>query len=328
MLDMGLKHNMNELIGEISEKVSEMEDMLRLFCISEDESISRDLNRIVVSGGKRLRPILSYLCYQLAGKQEKPILPLMCMLELMHTTSLIHDDVIDNASERRGTITINESSGNHRAVQSGDYLLANAMKMLHVYKGTGINEALSNISTQMCFGEFQQMKYLNNLKHQTIKTYFMQAGRKTAYLIATSCYTGAIAGGMSIEKAEILRSYGHNIGMAFQLKDDLLDFEEKSDVDKNTGQDLRKGIFTYPVLYLKEKGLLKDMESLFEKELKSDDDIRTLENHVRINGGIEKTKEIIRSFSLKAMKDLEFLPKTRECDALKKLAKELVTRRK
>lgn len=317
-----------DLIGEVKEKVLEMEDMLKVMCFSEDKTLSSDLNRIVISGGKRLRPILSYMCYRLAGKEEKPILPLMCMLELMHTASLIHDDVIDGAEARRGVSTINFTSGKHRAIQSGDYLLASAMKMLYIYKGTGINEALSNISTQMCYGEFQQMKYLNDLKNQNISTYFTQAGRKTAYLIATSCFTGALAGGMTREEAETLKNYGHNIGMAFQMKDDLLDFAEACETDKNSGQDLRRGIYTYPVLYLKEEGMLKDMELLFEKKEKSEEDIRELTDFIKKNGGVEKTQDMIYSFSLKAIKELDSLPKTRECEALKKLAKELVTRKK
>ena len=121
----------------------------------------------------------------------------MCMLELMHTASLIHDDVVDDAPLRRGVETIHQTSGRHAAVQSGDFLLARAMEYLHLYRGTGINEALADISLQMCLGEFQQMEHLFHIKAQTQEIYFEQIRRKTAYLLATSCYTGAIAGGLN-----------------------------------------------------------------------------------------------------------------------------------
>jgi geranylgeranyl pyrophosphate synthase len=160
MLETVIKQNKSKLLAETGQAVLEMEEMLKRFCISKDALIESDLSRLVISGGKRLRPVLAYLCYRLAGKEARPILPLMCMLELMHTASLIHDDVIDGATERRGVFTVNCTSGNHRAIQSGDFLLAGAMKcFINIKKG--YKRSTFKHTTQMCFAEYQPMKYLN-----------------------------------------------------------------------------------------------------------------------------------------------------------------------
>ena len=318
----------NPMFETIQKKIYQLEQLLKENCVAENVEMRNDLERVVTSGGKRLRPTLAFLSYLVSGKNEKPILPLMCMLELMHTTSLIHDDVIDEATTRRSVATINQTSGKKKAVQSGDFLLSRAMKLLHIYQGTGINEVLSEISTQMCLGEFLQMKNLYDLKNQTMDTYFLQAKRKTGYLIATSCYTGALAGGMEKDQAEYLRNYGQNIGIAFQLRDDLLDFESSTQIEKSSNQDLKRGIFTYPVLYLKEKGISKELVSLFEKKNKTDHEIDVLIDYIKSSDAIKKTKTQIEYFSEMAIAELRKFSKTEASNALEILAKELNVRKK
>lgn len=235
------------LYGQMQQAIADMETRLEELCGSAHLPMTKDLERILMAGGKRLRPSLAYVCYSIGADQSMEIVPLMCMLELMHTASLIHDDIVDEAEIRRNVKTIHTTSGKTAALQSGDYLLARAMEYLHIYKGTGINEALADVSTQMCLGEFQQMKYLYDTKAQTVERYYEQVRRKTAYLLATSCYAGGIAGGLPKEQVEALRSYGEQIGIAFQLKDDVLDFVGTGIFGKASCQDLKRGIFTLPV---------------------------------------------------------------------------------
>ncbi|MCU6762468.1 Heptaprenyl diphosphate synthase component 2 [uncultured Roseburia sp.] len=322
-----IQQNTKVLYRRLKESLGEMEAQLKTLCRSDQLEMSKDLERVVMAGGKRLRPSLAWICHRIGDGKKMEILPLMCMLELMHTASLIHDDVVDDAPLRRGVETIHQTSGRHAAVQSGDFLLARAMEYLHLYRGTGINEALADISLQMCLGEFQQMEHLFHIKAQTQEIYFEQIRRKTAYLLATSCYTGAIAGGLNDAQTEALKCFGEQIGIAFQLKDDVLDFTGTDDFGKRRGQDLRRGIYTLPVLYAFENRPDESMQQLAAKQNKTEDDMEILLQYVSMSQGIEYTEFQIHACSRKALKALEKIPDSDEKEALKELAQALGKRK-
>lgn len=307
--------------------IKEMEAQLKTLCRSEQLEMAQNLERVVMAGGKRLRPSLAWTCHQIGTGEKMEIIPLMCMLELMHTASLIHDDVVDDAPTRRGVATIHATSGRHAAVQSGDFLLGRAMEYLHLYRGTGINEALAEISLQMCLGEFQQMENLYDTKLQNLETYFEQIKRKTAYLLATSCYCGGIAGGLNKEECEALRTYGEQIGIAFQLKDDILDFTGTEEFGKQNGQDLKRGIFTYPVLYSFKNNPNPEMERLAEKREKTEQEINTLIQYVKDSKGVEHTEFQIRVSSHEAIRALDIIPDCPGKAALIKMAQTLSKRK-
>ncbi len=222
-----------------------------LLLISESScrDVSDDLKRIMLAGGKRLRPSLAYLAYSIGTEPKLPILPLMAMIELMHTASLIHDDIVDCGTIRRGVQTINEMSGNRKAVQAADQLLAKAMEYLHIYKGTGINEKLAAVSELMCTGEFLQLDMVNGKLPVTKENYFRIIHCKTAAFISEAARCGGIAAGLDKNLTNALAEYGENIGMAFQLKDDLLDVSGGKNYLKQTGQDKKRGIKTAPDLF-------------------------------------------------------------------------------
>ncbi len=332
-MDPGLKYqvkkqlNNNDLYNRMQTAIREMEAQLGTLCRSDQTKMAENLERIVMAGGKRLRPSLAWICHEMgeSGK-KKEIIPLMCMLELMHTASLIHDDVVDHAPIRRGVVTIHETTNRILAVQSGDFLLARAMEYLHIYRGTGINEALADISTQMCLGEFQQMESLFDTKKQNQRTYYQQIRRKTAYLIAMSCYCGALAGGLDAKQCEALRDYGEQLGIAFQLKDDILDFSGTDLFGKSAGQDIRRGIFTLPVLYAFHTNPDEEMERLAAKRNKTQKDMDTLMNYVSQSKGIEHTEFQIRVCSYRAINALRILPECRQKDALIAMAQTLKKR--
>ncbi len=315
------------LYGEMTDMLREMEALLKTLCHSEQTKMSADLERMILAGGKRLRPSLAWTCWKLGTGEKLEILPLMCMLELMHTASLIHDDVVDDAPLRRGVSTIHETSGRHAAVQSGDFLLARAMEYLHIYRGTGINEALAEISAQMCLGEFQQMKSLFDPCAQTQEIYYEQIKRKTAYLIAVSCYTGALAGGLLKSQALALRSFGEQIGMAFQLKDDILDITGTDALGKQRGQDLKKGIFTLPLLYAFENKPSESMEALAAKREKDQQDVDELLEYITASKGVEYAEFQIRILSQQAVRSLTGIPDGPEKDALIEMAQTLRKRK-
>ncbi|MDR1573267.1 MAG: polyprenyl synthetase family protein, partial [Clostridiales Family XIII bacterium] len=228
-------------------------ELLRLCDEAEAERMRGDARRVIGAGGKRLRPALAYLCWHMgapAGERLR-VVPLMCMLELMHTASLIHDDVVDGAAKRRGVASINASSGRLAAVQSGDFLLAKAMEKLQYYRGTGVNETLAAVSAEMCRAELLQQRLRCDADAQNEASYYAQLHGKTASLLSASCRTGALAGGLSDGAAGRLGRFGERFGLAFQILDDILDFEAETVYGRPSGQDIRNGVLTLPVLLCK-----------------------------------------------------------------------------
>lgn len=233
--------------GAVLNDLAAMEVNLANACLSGGV-LSEGLLRVNSSGGKRLRPLLARICWQAGGRQGE-IVPLMTMLEMMHTTSLIHDDFVDGATLRRGAATISAAEGWKCAMRSGDYLLAKAMEYLKVYRGTGINEVLSDVAQEMCLGELEQHEGLFRAEGMTTDVYYSRIGRKTALLMSASCRTGAMAGGAPEELAQALADYGLYLGNAFQIRDDLLDWEVSAKTGKPRLQDLRSGVITLPCIY-------------------------------------------------------------------------------
>ncbi|MDR0850970.1 MAG: polyprenyl synthetase family protein [Clostridiales Family XIII bacterium] len=323
----------DELYLRMQNALAEMEtELLRLCAEAKSEQMRNDLKRIVAAGGKRLRSALAYLCYQMGqrrtGQLESspcPILSLMCMLELMHTASLIHDDVVDGAEMRRGVVTINGTSGRLAAVASGDFLLAKAMEKLRYYQGTGINEALATVSAEMCLGEFQQQRSRYDLHAQNEMLYFLQIRRKTSCFLAASCYTGALAGGMHPNEADPLRRYGDRFGLAFQLMDDLLDFKGAPAFGKQPGRDIQSGIFTLPILVLKDT-LPDELLHLLEQRHKTSREVRTVLDFVCGTDALQHTAERVRRYAGEAGDALSSFKDTPEKAALVKLSDALMER--
>ncbi|MCQ2529825.1 MAG: polyprenyl synthetase family protein [Lachnospiraceae bacterium] len=242
-----------EKLETFSKAKNQLEQRLSDICFSGNDGLSKDLMRVLLAGGKRLRPALSWAAYYLPeeGEKKAPILPLMLMIELMHSVSLIHDDVVDEGVLRRGVPTINASSGNLAAVKAGDFLLGRAMDLLKIYKGMGINERLAYVSEQMCLGELEQLENIN--KEITVDQYKRRIERKTAYFIEAAAACGAMAAGAEEATIKCLETYGYNMGMAFQIKDDILDITGDERLGKAVLQDKNRGLITLPQLLGVEK---------------------------------------------------------------------------
>lgn len=251
-----------------------LEEQLKKICFSQNEQMREDLLRVLLAGGKRLRPALSWAAYNLKSdsmpqKKQYPILPLMVMIELMHSASLIHDDVVDQADVRRNVPTINATSGDKMAVKAADFILGRAMELLKVYKGSGIDERLAAVSEQMCLGELDQLKHLN--QDVTKEQYIRQIERKTALFIEAAAACGGMARGLDETILHALEQYGYHIGMAFQIKDDVLDEIGGDDFGKQRNQDLKRGLKTLPQII----GLAKSEEAVRDH---SDQAVRAIQD--------------------------------------------------
>lgn len=319
------KTSMNTLYSDIQSELKIMENMLFSICDAKNTMLT-DLFRIISAGGKRLRPILALICYRMGSGQDYEIVPLMYMLELMHTASLVHDDVVDNAKLRRNCATINTKRGVCAAVQSGDFLLAKAMDVLNKYRGSGINEELAGVSAQMCIGELTQLRARYNTYEQNRDSYYLQIYRKTASLIAASCYTGALAGGMEKSPALMLKTYGEKLGVAFQFRDDLMDYRMNKEEGKAPGQDIKNGIFTLPVLCLLEKGVPDKVRHLLEKRNKTWRQTNRLMDYIETNCVLNDIDKLVRTNSNEAIDALRDFPESAEKTALVELAKSLIKR--
>ena len=263
-----------------------LEKQLKKICETSNTGMREDLERVILAGGKRLRPALAQAAYALGDAPKLPILPLMVMIELMHTASLIHDEVVEKGMVRRNVPTINATSGDLNAVRAADFILGRAMELLKIYKGSGINERLAKVSEQMCIGELEQLEKLNTEFSE--EAYFRMIEKKTALFIEAAAFTGAVAGGCSPEVIKAMEGYGYNIGVAFQIKDDILDFTGTEKFGKSIGQDERKGLATLPKIIGLEEAQ-KQVEAYSEKAISA---LEIIKNGASKKAFIEMAKQL------------------------------------
>lgn len=206
------------------------------------------------AGGKRLRPIFVILSAQYFGVKNEDIVKFASIMELVHTASLIHDDVNDNSDLRRGRPTINATYDNNVAVHIGVYILIEALKKVYEVPHTKeLLQILTHTAVEMARGEVAQLASMFDTE-QTIESYNYRIERKTALLIAICCQTGAILSDASPEEVDAFYRFGHHLGMAFQIKDDMLDLLPADDkIGKPIGHDLESGLINLPTILLLQK---------------------------------------------------------------------------
>lgn len=233
--------------GISTEILQRLEENLRQSVI-EDEFIKKSCTPLI-QGGKRLRPLLFLLCANSRRKiSAEKILPLAVALELIHTASLVHDDILDSSKKRRGIETANSKYGAQIAVLIGDYLFAKAFQLVAEGNyGDEVALLLSKLVKNLCRGEI--MQDLSLFKVPTLEEYYERINLKTAIFLSTCCTLGGIVSGLNRAEVDGLTAYGNSLGIAFQIVDDLLDFfgDEKI-TGKNLGSDLKSGVITLPVI--------------------------------------------------------------------------------
>ena len=215
---------------------------------------------LINASGKRLRPLLTLaMAAQFNDKSKKPIL-LAAAVEFIHTATLLHDDVVDESILRRGKKTANIIWGNEFSVLAGDFLFAQSFELM---VETNSLEALSSLASASCKitqGEFQQIQIANK-PETSLKDYFEVIGKKTAELFGASCKSGVIVAGGNVEQQNAAYEYGFNLGLAFQIVDDLMDFNNTPNkMGKNLGDDFKLGKTTLPVILAWQKSNLKEKQ--------------------------------------------------------------------
>ena len=291
--------------------------------ISEDPFISEACEPLF-KGGKRLRPMLFLLCTN--SKSDFPSeksMPLAVALELIHTASLVHDDIIDASKKRRGVETTNSKYGAQIAVLVGDYLFAKAFQLVAENNyGAEVSTVLSNLVKKLCIGEITQDRSLYEVP--TLSEYYTRINLKTAIFLSTCCRLGAIVSNMDRREVENLTAYGSGLGLAFQIIDDLLDFfgDEKI-TGKPHGGDLKSGVITLPVIRALE---VSDKSDLLRKIVTSGQDVDTAIKIIQATDAIDYCRTRAEAHIESARVNLPATLKTSVALALEQIADFIVDR--
>jgi len=213
-----------------------------------DPLLREVLEYALFSGGKRVRPLLVLLAARICGRQDQEVYRLAVAFEYLHVATLIHDDVIDNARQRRGRDAVGHRFGMAAAILAGDWLHARSMHLVGRYAGAEGLDVFCHSTTGMVDGEFLQLRYVAD-PEVTEEQYFSVIRRKTALLIGSTCEIGALFGGADKKQRDSLAMYGDKLGTAFQVIDDLLDYQgDSTATGKTTGNDFVEGKMTLPLI--------------------------------------------------------------------------------
>ena len=266
------------------------------------------------SGGKRVRPALLLLSAFAVGGDgsKKNVIRLATVMEMLHTATLVHDDIIDNADTRRNRTSVNARFGNQSAVLMGDWLYMSAFETSLKERSLEILDILTRLTRKMTEGELIQLTMLGRSDISETE-YFDILQRKTAFLFSACCEIGAILGGADANEQIALRDYGMNLGTAFQLADDVLDFVADEEIlGKAAGADLLEGKLTLPLILLVKKdiSIKKDLEKIMHDGDYSNVARESLLENLESAHTIEETRRRAYLYAEKARKNLEVLPKT------------------
>ncbi|ARI77250.1 heptaprenyl diphosphate synthase component II [Halobacillus mangrovi] len=298
--------------------------------IQSDNPVLREASsQLLQAGGKRIRPVFVLLAGKFGNYDIEKMKAVAVSLELIHTASLVHDDVIDEAELRRGEPTIKSRWDNRIAMYTGDYIFARSLENLSALENPRAHQILAKTMVELCLGEIEQIRDKYNSK-QNLRTYLRRIKRKTALLIAASCRLGAIAADVKQEEETALYQYGYYVGMSYQIIDDVLDFTaSEQELGKPAGSDLLQGNITLPVLYsMEDEGFRQQLEELFAKgEDLNAEDLQPVIQQIKANGSIEKSLEVSDRYLAKAYNSLSKLPANRAKQTLKGIAKYIGKRR-
>lgn len=322
-----------QLLALIQDDLEQVEEKMQA---SHDvfTPLAEALNLLLDSGGKRMRPAVALLAGKLmdAPRPEK-LVSLAAAIEMLHTATLVHDDVIDNALLRRGSPTLNASWSQGATVLAGDFLFARAAFFASETENVRVMSIFAQTLMTICDGELRQLFDLGNW-HQSKDAYYQRIYGKTAVLFAAAAESAAVLGQTSEDQIRALRDYGHNLGMAFQIMDDLLDFVgDERVLGKPVGNDLRQGTVTLPVFYYMQSHpeAVQVMQATgnghrLAGQAPAEEAMEQLIADIGRSSAIEATRQEAADFIESAKQSLVELPHNRYRDALVQIAEYVLAR--
>lgn len=286
----------------IAEDLSRFNNVFQQTLKHDNPLLKVALEHLAKRKGKQMRPILTILSARLCGKVNDSVLNAAVGLELLHTASLVHDDVVDESNRRRGQQSLNALMDNKVSVLVGDYLLSRALYHVSLTENIKVFTSVSNLGQILADGELVQLHNIDSNKFDE-GSYYEIISKKTASLFAACAQFGTLLGGGSDDDVERMRQFGKLIGMCFQLRDDIFDYDRTTDVGKPSGNDMREGQLTLPVIFAINKG--KDPEIIAKAKAvregsASKEDIEHLIQYTKDMGGLQYAEWAIDEFRMMA----------------------------
>ena len=315
----------------IREELERVERKMREASRIEYEQLRATLDYLLSGGGKRLRPALVLLSNKFYPADADKVTCLAAAVETLHTATLIHDDLIDNSFLRRGNPTLNTMWNRAATVLTGDYLFARAAAFAAKTESVCVISIFAQTLMTICNGELNQIFGSDGGRPTaTAKDYYQRIYSKTASLFAASAEAGALLGEAPQTEAQALRDYGYNLGMAFQIVDDILDFAgNEDDLGKPVGSDLRQGIITLPAIcFLQAHPEDGTVARVLRGRGEGDDEVRAAVEMIKESGAIESSTAEAKRFVARSRDALSILPHNDYRQAMLDLADFVVERRK
>lgn len=295
---------------------------------SETNRLQAAIDVILSSTGKHVRPLLVLLTAKACGRVTDQSINSAVLLELLHTATLIHDDVIDETKQRRGLPSLNAIFDNRVSVLVGDYLLSTALVRSIQTGDMRIVGIISSLGRDLSEGEIKQLETADESVMDEA-CYMQVIHKKTASLLSACAEIGAISAQATDEVIAICRDFGQSLGYAFQIKDDIFDYFKEANIGKPTGNDIREGKVTLPLLYALREGRREEADRL-RAVIRSKDftgaNVEALIRFAKENGGIAYAESRMRAFRDEAVSKLSLLPQSAAREALMMLADFVVER--
>ncbi|MFC2072763.1 polyprenyl synthetase family protein [Chloroflexota bacterium] len=319
---------LDTIYESVQEDLYKVEDRLRSVSKVDFPHLSELLDYSLKSSGKRIRPALTLLAGKLYDYDLDYLLPMAAAVEVMHTATLIHDDAIDHSPVRRGRPTVFKLWGEEKAVLLGDYLFAEAGALIATTQNLRAIKLFASTLKTISSGELNQAFYAFNLE-QSRPQYFQRVAQKTASLFSMAIETAAALSQAPEESIQILIEYGNNLGIAFQIVDDILDFiGTEEELGKPAGSDLAQGTLTLPAILLLEHYPQENpVERLFRSRDKPDNIKRAIEL-VRNSSIVQECYQVASDYCAKACHNLELLPDNTSRQPLFELADYIINRKR
>ncbi len=316
---------LNGLPDGAFETVQEIEGLLAEVAKRAPEAIAEPAMEALTSGGKRLRPLLLILSARMGEPDWDDLLAASTAIEVLHTATLIHDDIVDQADSRRGVPTTVARYGREIAVATGDYLFAESFSELARIGDPRLVRAFSEAAEGLAAGELEQ--YRANGATVEVEAYMDHIRKKTAGLFKAACVAGGTLGGLSLRQIDALATYGQALGIAFQMSDDVMDLVGKPGLmGKGIGTDLAEGTVTLPVIFALREGDAPVIREVLSTPKPSPDLLNTGIEAVLATDAVAKTEAWASGEVELALEELKLLPDSPERDVLEFVAAEVVGR--
>jgi octaprenyl-diphosphate synthase len=315
------------ILKELEKEVAAINEALGANLITHVPLIAEVGRHILLSGGKRVRPLLFILAARMCGCRSNHLHDFSTIFEYLHAATLLHDDVIDAASVRRGASTANTIWGNQAVILVGDFLLAKALSLAVTTNKLQVLQVLSHATTMMAEGEILQLLHAGNLKI-TETEYFEVITRKTAILMSAACRIGAIMAGVPPAQEEALSQMGLNLGITFQVVDDILDYTgDAKKLGKEVCADLREGRITLPLIHALHQATPADRERLTAIAAQVTPElIPELKGLLDAYGSLDHAREVARRYTRLAQENLASFTACREKTYFWTITEELLAR--